>query len=212
MFSFGGNDLRLGRILYKLLPSLDENLRFSILKKAYDSGKAVSLMGREIVIFGQQHGKYGSDSVSDSSFITLDQLKILEEITLDKIRNSANEGSLKIDQNIARTLYNWKEWSGNQEPEEWLKKLVSDNPKSILLIINAFISNSYSHGMSDRVAKKHSKVSLKGIANFMDLSFFSQEISKLKQESLTEEESDLVKMFQADYLKYIDSNQGKEAK
>jgi predicted KAP-like P-loop ATPase len=203
MYSFGGNDLRLGRVLYKLLPSLDDHIRFDILKKSYKSGNSVVLMSRELVIFAQQHGKYGSDSVSSTPFITLDQVKELEEITLDKIRDLAAKGKLKLDQNIVSILYRWKQWSGNQESSVWLQSQIDDNLKNVLLTIKAFISNSYSHGMSDRIATKHTKISIKGISNFVDLVDFEKKVRELSESGLDDNERSLVTLFQRDYTIFI---------
>ena len=210
MFSLGGNGGSLGHIVYRLLPQLDEKMRFDTLKEAYFNGNAVYLMCREVVIFGQQNGKYGSDSIKNNPFITLEQLEELEKITLEKIRDFAEDDKLKLDQNIVGILYRWKKWSGNKEPTDWLQSLIDKDSNNILLLINAFISKSYSHGMSDRIAQEHTKVSIKSIAEFVDITSFEKEVSKLNESELGDEEQLLIKMFQTDYLKFTNSKQSED--
>lgn len=203
----GGNDRKLEHIVYRLLPLLEEKIRFNILKEAYSTGNSVHLMSEAIIVFGRQNGKYGSDSTSENPFISLEQVKELEDISLEKIRDSVKNSELKLDSDIVGLLYIWKEWSANNEAVEWLEGLIEKDSNNTLLLLNAFISSSYSHGWSDRVAKKHTKINIKGIAEFIDISSFAERVTSLiSKKDLGSNEKALVELFQDNYQKYVDGD------
>ncbi len=209
MFSFDGNSARIGRILHALFPLLSNDSRYSILSESYTSGNAVRLMCREIVIFGQQLGKYGSDSQSESCFITLEQLNELEKLALNKIRNHAGNDQLRVNDNTIRLLYLWKEWGKSNEPKTWLVKQVEEEPKNILSIIEVFNSNSFTHGMDDRVATKHSEINIEKLAEFYDLQEFEKALQQLNKDQLNKEDIQLISRYHTSLNKFNIKNNNK---
>ena len=89
---------------------MDEAKHFSLLEDAIRRGDSISLIVKLITIYGRQHGKYGTNEETDGErIISLEHLRVLEELTLEKIRQASQEGSLIDTPLLWRVLFFWKE-------------------------------------------------------------------------------------------------------
>lgn len=81
MFDFG-NEIRIHRIILRLLCRLDEAARFEVLKTSMTQGKALSIITKELEYLNEQQGEYSSDifNLEDEDLISTQHLKELEEI------------------------------------------------------------------------------------------------------------------------------------
>lgn len=181
MFDDWGNDVKMGRILFQILPKIESDTRYELLKESFEKGMAIHFMFREAMIFGQQHGKYSSESSrSDSDcIVTLDQQEQLEKICLDKIRTHSESGDLLLKSNILGTLYRWRDWGHETEPSIWIKTIIEKDLMSILNVLSLFESKSFSHGSSDMVAKSHSRVNVKNISDFLELEYVKEKVEQV---------------------------------
>jgi len=172
MFAFGGNGIRLGRIMFFGLRQLTDNKedRFNVLKSAFESGDAIVMMSDQTTILGQQHGKYSSKKdVRDDYLVELEHQEALEKIALDRIQNAAKEGFLTINSNTVNLLYDWRRWAENDEPNLWIKEQLNKDPKGLLFLLSGYRSKSYSHGFSDRVAREHERLNVKNLSEFISI-------------------------------------------
>ncbi|WP_246275595.1 KAP family NTPase [Brasilonema bromeliae] len=81
MFDFG-NEIRIHRIILRLLCRLDEAARFEVLKTSMAQGKALSIITKELENLNEQQEEYSSDifNLEDEELISAQHLKELEEI------------------------------------------------------------------------------------------------------------------------------------
>jgi predicted KAP-like P-loop ATPase len=80
MFDFG-NEIRIHRIILRLLCRLDEAARFEVLKTSMAQGKALSIITKELENLNEQQGEYSSDiNLENEELISAQHLKELEEI------------------------------------------------------------------------------------------------------------------------------------
>ncbi len=136
VFSIWGNDIMMLRKVWQLLWRYnDKNNRVEILKNAFEKGQAISIMVEGLELFWQQHGKYGGTKKPDEEILLdEDQLKALQEIVLDKIREAAKKGSLLNTPFLSLVLHKWKDWGDESEVRDWVNKVVaSDEKLSIFL-------------------------------------------------------------------------------
>jgi predicted KAP-like P-loop ATPase len=198
MFDDWGNDVRLGRILFRILPKLDPEDRYVLMKESFENGNATHFMCRETIVFGQQHGKYSSDRSRPDidCIVTLEQQENLEKICLNKIRENSKKAEFVAKGGILGTLYDWKRWGDPDEPAKWLQEFIESDDLNIIYMLKMFESKSFSHGWGDRVAKSHSKVNVKNIKDFMDLYALKKRVGdishKYEKGSI---ESDLIESF-----------------
>ena len=115
LFSWG-NDTRIGRIMFQLLRRYKtQEERFKVLEEAFSNGHAVSMIVREVATLGQQHGKYGGQTKPDEEcFVIIKHLEELEKIALYKIKKVAENGELFKKPDMARILYRWRDWEGDE--------------------------------------------------------------------------------------------------
>ncbi|GAA0819268.1 KAP family P-loop domain protein [Colwellia asteriadis] len=182
MFSFGGNDIRLGRLMYQCLRKLsnDTEVRFEALKVAYENGNAVIMMCHEAVSLGQQHGKYSNkEDVKDDYLIELNHQEELEKLSLSKIRELSKTNKLIINHNTVDLLYSWKGWADESEPQKWIKKKLDENPKDLIFLLSGFVTKSHSHAWGDRVSKTITRLNVKNLSTFVDLEFAKSIVSSL---------------------------------
>jgi predicted KAP-like P-loop ATPase/DNA-binding transcriptional regulator YiaG len=149
-----GNDIRLGRILWRLLPRVDETQRFAALKEAISQGKAVTTIVHEVAVFGQQHGKYGArePKPDEQRLLNEQHLRELEELALQKIRDAAQQGVLPHAPRLLGTLYRWRDWANEEEVKQWMQGIISDD-KGLAILLEHCLQKSFSHSISDRVGR-----------------------------------------------------------
>jgi predicted KAP-like P-loop ATPase len=118
------------RIIYQLISRLPQDQRFLIIRSAIVNGKAISLIDREVAVLGQEHGKFGGEvrKPEHDRVVNAEQLKELEGIALEKIRNAAKDGALFNAPNLRSILSGWREWSGNDhEMRAWVSKTIGSD-------------------------------------------------------------------------------------
>jgi len=182
MFSFGGNDIRLGRLMYQCLRKMsdDTEIRFDALKSAYINGHAVIMMCHEAVSLGQQHGKYSSkEDVKDDYLIELNHQEELEKISISKIREFSKSNKLIINHNTVDLLYSWKRWADESEPQDWINNKLKEEPTAITFLLTGFVTKSHSHGFGDRVSKTTTRLNVKNLSTFVDLEFAKSIVNRL---------------------------------
>jgi len=182
MFTFGGNDIRLGRLMYQCLRKLsdDTNVRFDVLKTAYDNGRAVIMMCDKAVTLGQQHGKYSNkEEAKDDYLIELNHQEELEKISLSKIREFSKSNLLVINHNTVDLLYDWSRWADESEPQEWLKKKLDEKPRDLTSLLIGFVTKSHSHAWGDRVSQTTARLNVKNLSTFLELEFADSIVSHL---------------------------------
>jgi predicted KAP-like P-loop ATPase len=174
MFSFGGNDIRLGRLMYQCLRKMsnDTEIRFDALKSAYINGNSVIMMCHEAVSLGQQHGKYSNkEDAKDDYLIELSHQEELEKILLSKIREFSKNNTLVINHNTVDLLYDWKRWADESEPQKWVKSKLEERPKDLVFLLVGFVTKSHSHGFGDLVSKTTTRLNVKNLSSFVDLEY-----------------------------------------
>lgn len=71
LFSWG-NDIRISRIMFQLLKRYKtQEERFAVLKEMFSKGYTISMIVREVVTLGRQHGKYGGQAESEDERLSV---------------------------------------------------------------------------------------------------------------------------------------------
>ena len=174
------NDIRMGRIIWQLLRRYnDKNKRFEILKNAFENGKAISMMVKELISFWKQHGKYGGTKKSDKD-ILLDEnhLETLQEIVLDKIKEAVKEGKLLNTPFLSSILYRWKEWGNEGEVRDWVSKAVASDEK-LPIFLSKFLQKTSSATITDRVAKIRWRLNPNWLKDFIDVDILEKRCNEV---------------------------------
>ena len=174
------NDIRMGRIIWQLLRRYnDKNKRFEILKNAFENGKAISMMVKELISFWKQHGKYGGTKKSDKD-ILLDEnhLETLQEIVLDKIKEAVKEGKLLNTPLLSSILYRWKEWGNEGEVRDWVSKAVASDEK-LPIFLSKFLQKTSSATITDRVAKIRWRLNPNWLKDFIDVDILEKRCNEV---------------------------------
>ncbi|EJG08031.1 KAP P-loop domain protein [Methanofollis liminatans DSM 4140] len=168
-FSIYGNDDRILRIVWRLFDRLDEAKHFSLLEDAIRRGDSISLIVKLITIYGRQHGKYGTNEETDGErIISLEHLRVLEELTLEKIRQASQEGSLIDTPLLWRVLFFWKENRHDGEVRSWVEETTRNDDK-LLLFLDQFISATFTQSADDVISEQHWILASKSISAFINL-------------------------------------------
>lgn len=164
MFSVG-NDMQMMRITHQLLQRVDDgNERYRILAGAIAQDSAIELATREISVRYQGLEEHPDD---EADHLTREQLDALRDQVLGRIRSAAETGALGDLPGLGYVLYRWHEWEENAAVE-WARELgKSDN--GFVRLVKAFSGRSWSHAMTDRVAKVRWRVRLDGLETFVGL-------------------------------------------
>jgi len=164
-----GNDMRIGWIFFQLLRRFgNQEERYEVLKEVFSEGEAVSMIVNEVETLGQQQGKYGSQKRHESQwFINSEQLKELENIALQKIKESALKGELIQKARAVQILNRWRDWEDVEAVKEYVAQTISSD-EGLVSFLSIYLTQSSSWGMNDKVARYQWRLDPKWIDPWID--------------------------------------------
>lgn len=197
MFDYD-NNARIGRALWPLFGRNDKDTNLTILKKAIQNGSALCTICREVGVFGQQHGKNGASGPDPEreQFTTSNGLKELENLSAKKIREAAEKGTLLDTVQLNGVLYRWKDWAGEKEVQDWVKKTIQEDD-NLIKLLEKFLSYTISY--SSKVVK-HPRLDPDWLKPFVDIESIIERVKKLsKRKKLTLVQKEALNRFLKEY-------------
>jgi len=175
--------MRILRICYQLSQRLDSHeKRFKVFKNAMEKAtKSLYTIVHEVSVQDQQHGKYHSKDTptpEGKRTVNAEQLKVLENIALDKIETWANDGRLKKHKKLVYILFRWREWGGGDRVNRFVENMI-ESDEGLIDFITAFLTRSTSQTMGDYVYKIHWKINIKDIEEFVEIKKIEPRIRKI---------------------------------
>ena len=125
-----GNDIYLERLYFELLRTIsDSQERFDILRHAISASDAIWFIAREVMILGQQLGKYlpPNHSPSLDPLLSLEQQEALEKITLEKIRAATAAGNLHKRLRWGSLLHRLSDFGCEQDAKDYAIELIKSD-------------------------------------------------------------------------------------
>lgn len=199
-----GNNIRIGRLMFQLIRRYDsQEERFQVLKDAFSKGEAAAMIVGEVTSLGQQQGKYESQKKPENQwFINSEQLVELEEIALQKIKDSAAKKELMEKSRAIQMLYRWKEWENEDVVKQYVAEYISSDEK-LTDFLSLYLSKSSSWGMDDKVPRYQWRLDPKYIEPFVDdLEKIDERCKKILEEKpdwLNEKRKTAVETFTISY-------------
>lgn len=172
-----GNDFRITRIIWQLLQRYnDKNSKFNELKTAFENGQAISIMVKIIILLYELYQK--TSNSEEKRILDKEHLDVLQEITLEKIKNAAADNSLLYSPLFPLVLNNWKENGNTDELNNWINQIVNSDEKLPTFLAN-FLQKKHSWTFSDRVTKINWILNLNWLKSFIDLDLVEEKCKKL---------------------------------
>jgi predicted KAP-like P-loop ATPase len=169
-------DMHAARIIHwylKILP--DVAARFSILADAIEETIGIFLPVRVVSV--QQDDN--SDAPDPDSLIPdLRYLRRLQELCLVKIRAAASDGRLSRHSRMLYILYRWRDWSGAEEPSQWVEALTR-TPEGLLAFLSACSQKVRSAGANELTVRVTWRMQLDDIESFIPLTTISERVAQL---------------------------------
>lgn len=163
-----GNDLRIGRIIYRLLKSFESNNdRFNALKESIIEGESISLITREVSGLEEYCGNDISKTKDEGGFfISSEQFNELKNITFVKIKEFAFNDRLTNKPFFSYILHRWKVWEGvNKNVKEYVSQLISSD-EGLVSFLAGFLSKSKSQSVNEATVKVHWYISIEFVKDF----------------------------------------------
>ena len=174
-----GNDIRMERIIWQLLQRYNEkNKRFEILKNAFEKGHAISMMVKFLILLYYQHEKYIDSKPDENILLNEDHLKKLQEIVLNKIKESVKEDRLLNTPLLPDVLYCWKKWGNEDEVRDWVIEVVNSDEK-LPIFLSKFLQKTISQTITDRVAKIHWRLNPNRLKDFIDINILEKRCNEV---------------------------------
>ena len=117
-----GNDVQIGRVNWQLLKRLQRDRRFEVIRRAFETGRALFLIQRAFIVLGQQQGLYGENARPEQEwFVTREQHTELGNVLLSKIRSRSKDWSLFLHTpGLPFVLNLWREKGEQEEVQTWV--------------------------------------------------------------------------------------------
>ncbi len=166
--------MKILRVFYQLGKRYDtQEERFDLLRPAMEQAEdSLWTVVHKVGLLGQEHGKSTTKerlSPEEERTVSAEQLTVLEQIVLEKIRAWAAAGKLDSHPEFAAALYSWKRLlpEDNDEISVFVSELI-ESTEGLLVFVTAFLHQSTSHAMGDRVSRKNWRIDPKNIGDFTD--------------------------------------------
>jgi len=200
MFDFG-NDIRIERLISRLLRRIDEQARFETLKEAISNGNALSIIVREVAALGQEQGKYGAEEFipAEECLQSVEHLKELEGIALKRLRDASQQNSLLQSPKLSENLHYWQSWAGEEEVKQWVEKIIEDD-EGLVNFLEKFLQKDFSEDGSKETQKTGYKLDLSWLEPYLEPSAMVERMSSLAETSeLTEDGKNAIAQFIREY-------------
>ncbi len=154
------------------------------------------------MVFGQEHGKYSGEirRPEEGRIVNSTQLKELETIGLNKIRDAAKENRLFNTPNLKHILAFWIELSGNEgEVRKWVTELIATDD-NLARFIYYFGNYERSQTIGDIAVKERFRLDPEWIKPYVDPEMIYPRIQNiLKQNNIEEEYKKALVQFCQEY-------------
>lgn len=182
IFGFG-NDIPISRVIHQLLMRVDEETRFQIVSNAIENGSSISVIAHETIVWGQEHGKFGSSEPSpeDVRTFSAEHLKEIEFNVLAKIIKAAKDGSLLSVPvpHLVGILYDWDSWAGsNDQARNWIGEVVKTN-EGLVSILPHFGSIRRGQGLGDLAVRHKYRLDPEWLRPFTDPDKIAERLMKM---------------------------------
>ena len=126
----------------------------------------------------------------------------LYDLSLDRLRASAADGSLAGKSGLPALLFRWRDRAGAEEVRTWTDVQIS-NADFVVLLAKDLVQETWSYGMGgfgflgDRVAQKADYANLKSLEPFLNVALLRQRIvALLESTEINAEQREALKRFQ----------------
>lgn len=193
------SSMRISRITTQLGKRLSQVQRFEMYKSIFQQvDNSLAVMIKKIAIFSQENDpNSGHIAPINERSINPEQLKIIQKIGLDKIRDFARNKNLIGHRDLLSILYRWRDFSGGSydEPRAFLEGKLN-TASNLINVARCFIAEGQSQGANDYVPQNTNSVDLRDVHNFLDLDSVIPKIRQLiHSDCLTKEEVIDVQLF-----------------
>jgi predicted KAP-like P-loop ATPase len=119
----------------------------------------------------------------------------MTSIALDAINSAARKSTLSSAPNLPLILYRWKEWGEASQVDEWIDSTFLQHPLGSIALLEHFSQPVRSYGLGDRVAKVRTTISVKALADFVDLNRLADLLQVESKAEISEKQKKLIKIF-----------------
>lgn len=121
-------ELYLLRAVRRLLHQVrDQIVRFRLLLDNLNKSASISFPAYLVKFFGQEHGRHGGNDELQPSERTFSSSQVheLENLTTDRLRRAADDGSLSQLPNLASVILVWSKFIQTNEPTKYAQQLLA---------------------------------------------------------------------------------------
>lgn len=171
--------LRFAWLFLELFKKLDAVARYEVLKDAMIDGKALHAMVHIIQIFGRAYGKYanGGRSSDAETFVTIEQLRELEEISCRKIKDAVHARDSKVYRWLPSLLPFYHSNVSGVEFEK-LMQLILQDQNALLGLLEACTRTVHSSTTGDKVSRESIIFDRKDLGKMIDLGKINEVLEK----------------------------------
>ncbi len=198
--------MKVMRLLYQLSQRYEsQDERHTVFRTAIErANRSLYTVVREVGLLGQQHGKLRVNNEppdpAEKRTVGPEHLAELENLSVTKIGEWADDGRLRVHRNLVSILYMWQHWSkeGGGRVAMFVDELIADD-EGLLTLISGFESKAFVQGISDHVARIEYRINLKSIGDFVPVKSIEPRIRSIASStafsSMTPERQRVVKTF-----------------
>lgn len=189
-----GNDVRISRLVTRLLRGMPPEARYPALAEALADAGSIYTIVRETHSLLEEHSANDRESRTREPLVTEEEAFGVQSLALKKIRRVAEDGSLKSTINLPFVLYRWRDWAAEPEVRRWVARETHTN-EALVRFVAAFLTERTSQGMSDRVARRYWYLDPEWLEPFLDIEEARERLKDVPLDSLSREEADAVTQF-----------------
>jgi predicted KAP-like P-loop ATPase len=163
------NIARIWLLSEKLLRKIsNESDRYELLRSAFESGKAITLMTHHALRLAAQHGRFGDDSTIPESdrLLSVEHQSQIEQLVARRIATAAQDRTLQRAPHLSTILVFLEETGRGDEARQIVRDLTADD-EGFADLLSGFLSQRFSWGGDHPGGRKETTLNVALLLTFL---------------------------------------------
>ena len=199
MWSLAGNELRIARAIYWLLPQLPPERRCAVLIDGMTASPAIDTVVEQVARLAHWDEKRAERDEppmpGEEPRLAPDDHAALQKAALAEIERAAADGAILEAKGLGFILHKWREWGDPSHPRQWTEETVDDD-LNLARLLERFVLTSRSQALGDWATRINKRLNPKSLEPFVSVNKLEPRVADLAQdERLTAEQREACRLF-----------------
>lgn len=187
-------DSQAWKLARRILERIEKEKRAGFLTEVLDSTGSVFSPAKLAGILNREIEAGESGEPRNEVLLTKEEVRALNDICAERIRNAAEDGSLVDIKDLPLVLYRWKEFESAEAVRAYAAELLKTE-EGLFSLIRGFVSEAHSPAIGDSVQRITRMINRNALGEFADLDELDRLVCDLDERALSPKNAELLELY-----------------